>query len=109
MATAGSAVADGQGIPEGYKILQEGKARILKKGNEVFYNEAQVTNRDLSVAALRLFLQRREKEIASGTLKRGRKERREKAKERKKEAAAAAETEPAKEAEQQAEVKQEAA
>jgi hypothetical protein len=29
-------------IPEGYKILKEGKASILQKGNEVFYNEAQV-------------------------------------------------------------------
>lgn len=30
-------------IPEGYKILKEGKASILQKGNDVFYNEAQVT------------------------------------------------------------------
>ncbi|GLC42577.1 hypothetical protein PLESTB_001115800 [Pleodorina starrii] len=61
-------------IPEGYKILKEGKASILQKGNEVFYNEAQVTNRDLSVAALRIFLRRRQQEIESGVLKKGRKE-----------------------------------
>jgi hypothetical protein len=29
-------------VPEGFKVLQEGKARILQKGNDVFYNEAQV-------------------------------------------------------------------
>jgi hypothetical protein len=26
----------------GHKVLQEGQAKILMKGNEVFYNEAQV-------------------------------------------------------------------
>ena len=30
-------------MPEGYKVLKEGQARILQKGNDVFYNEAQVT------------------------------------------------------------------
>ncbi|KAG2433178.1 hypothetical protein HYH02_012720 [Chlamydomonas schloesseri] len=63
--------ADPTAIPEGYKVLQEGQAKILHKGNEVFYNEAQVTNRDLSVAALRLYCKKREAEIASGVLKRG--------------------------------------
>lgn len=28
--------------PEGYKTLTEGKACILHKGNDVFYNPAQV-------------------------------------------------------------------
>ena len=32
-------------VPEGFKVLQEGKARILQKGNDVFYNEAQVRAR----------------------------------------------------------------
>jgi tRNA G26 N,N-dimethylase Trm1 len=38
-------------------VLQEGKARILmlKGANDVFFNKAQVVNRDLSVLSLRLF------------------------------------------------------
>eukprot|EP00798_Chlamydomonas_sp_ICE-L_P005932 gene5932-33506_t len=44
-------------VPEGYSELKEGQARILQKdGNTVFYNEAQVTNRDLSIGVLRHFL-----------------------------------------------------
>ena len=42
--------------PEGYKVMKEGMASILIKGNDVFYNEAQVINRDLSTAVLRHFL-----------------------------------------------------
>ncbi|KIY95465.1 hypothetical protein MNEG_12497 [Monoraphidium neglectum] len=34
--------ASGQEPSDGRKVLQEGAARILMKGNEVFYNEAQV-------------------------------------------------------------------
>ena len=30
-------------MPEGYKIVQEGEASILYKGNDVFYNPAQVS------------------------------------------------------------------
>ncbi|KXZ45265.1 hypothetical protein GPECTOR_56g361 [Gonium pectorale] len=63
--TAAAAGTDPIAIPEGYKVLQEGRAKILQKGNDVFYNEAQVTNRDLSVAALKLFLRRREAERAN--------------------------------------------
>ncbi|KAG2487113.1 hypothetical protein HYH03_014226 [Edaphochlamys debaryana] len=75
-AGAGGSADAGPAIPPGYKVLQEGQAKILQKGNEVFYNEAQVTNRDLSIAALRLFLRKREGEIKSGALKKGgRKER----------------------------------
>ncbi len=29
-------------VPEGYRVLREGKAAILQKGNDVFYNPAQV-------------------------------------------------------------------
>lgn len=38
-------------------MLQEGKAKILmvKGANDVFFNKAQVVNRDLSVLSLRLF------------------------------------------------------
>ncbi|KAF8071357.1 tRNA (guanine(26)-N(2))-dimethyltransferase 1 [Scenedesmus sp. PABB004] len=49
--------------------LREGAARIHKKGNEVFYNEAQVNNRDLSVAVLRRFLPQLAAEIAAGKIK----------------------------------------
>lgn len=51
-------------VPEGYKVMKEGMASILMKGNDVFYNEAQVINRDLSVAVLRHFLPMLEKERA---------------------------------------------
>lgn len=30
-------------MPEGYKVLKEGQASILQRGNDVFYNEAQVS------------------------------------------------------------------
>lgn len=36
--------------PEGFTVLQEGKARILQRENDVFYNKAQVVNRDLSLS-----------------------------------------------------------
>ena len=29
-------------IPEGHSVLKEGMASILQRGNDVFYNEAQV-------------------------------------------------------------------
>lgn len=29
-------------VPEGYTTIQEGSARILQRGNEVFYNPVQV-------------------------------------------------------------------
>ena len=31
----------GRDVPEGYKVLTEGKGSILQKGNDVFYNPAQ--------------------------------------------------------------------
>ncbi|KAL6773730.1 hypothetical protein ACKKBG_A22240 [Auxenochlorella protothecoides x Auxenochlorella symbiontica] len=42
-------------IPEGFTARTEGKATILQHGNDVFYNPAQVINRDLSIAVLRYF------------------------------------------------------
>ena len=48
--------------PEGYTVLQEGKARILQQANDVFYNKAQVVNRDLSLAVMRQFQKCRAKE-----------------------------------------------
>lgn len=60
-------------MPEGYKVLQEGKAKILQHGNDVFYNNAQVTNRDLSILVIKHFIAKRQEEIANGTLKPSRK------------------------------------
>ncbi|KAK9861145.1 hypothetical protein WJX84_002997 [Apatococcus fuscideae] len=53
-------------IPEGYQLRKEGKATILQQGNDVFFNPAQVVNRDLSVLVLQQFQQVRKEE---GTLK----------------------------------------
>ena len=46
-------------------------AEILMKGNDVFYNEAQVINRDLSVAVLRHFFPILEKERAEASASKG--------------------------------------
>lgn len=45
------------GIPPGHEELTEGLARVIFRSGEVFYNPAQVVNRDLSVLVLR-WLQR---------------------------------------------------
>lgn len=50
-------------IPEGYEELTEGLARAIYRKGEVFYNNAQVVNRDLSVLVLRYFVQQRRKEL----------------------------------------------
>lgn len=43
-------------VPEGYKLVEEGTAKILhSKNNEVFYNNVQVFNRDMSTMAIKLF------------------------------------------------------
>ena len=49
-------------VPEGYTTLTEGMATILQKGNEAFYNPAQVVNRDLSIAAINYFNEMRKNE-----------------------------------------------
>eukprot|EP00250_Pteridium_aquilinum_P020998 c25007_g2_i1 orf=528-2297(-) len=49
-----------------YSILKEGQAEILMRGNDVFYNKAQIVNRDLSIAVVRAFLSKREEEPTSG-------------------------------------------
>ncbi|CAL5223126.1 g5591 [Coccomyxa viridis] len=56
-------------VPEGTKTVTEGQATILHQGENVFYNPAQVINRDLSVAVLRYFVKQRREEIENGTLK----------------------------------------
>jgi len=43
-------------IPEGYKLTTEGTSGILtREGNQVFYNEVQEKNRDLSILVLNEF------------------------------------------------------
>ncbi|KAH7352396.1 hypothetical protein KP509_19G042800 [Ceratopteris richardii] len=44
-------------------IIREGQAKILLQGNDVFYNKAQVTNRDLSIAVLQTFIEKRHNEL----------------------------------------------
>ncbi|XP_076941810.1 tRNA (guanine(26)-N(2))-dimethyltransferase 2-like [Bidens hawaiensis] len=47
----------------GYTVIKEGEAEILMhKKNEVFYNKAQVNNRDMSIAVLRTFIKKRKEE-----------------------------------------------
>ncbi|PIA29292.1 hypothetical protein AQUCO_06100065v1 [Aquilegia coerulea] len=49
--------------PDDYTIIKEGEAEILMHAkNEVFYNKAQVNNRDLSIAVLRTYLSKRKEE-----------------------------------------------
>lgn len=36
-------------MPEGFTVRTEGKASILQSGNDVFFNPAQVINRDMSL------------------------------------------------------------
>ena len=57
-------------IPAGYAAQSEGMATILQKGNEVFYNPAQVVNRDLSIAVLNYFSQQRQAEKSQSQKKR---------------------------------------
>eukprot|EP00898_Chlorokybus_atmophyticus_P008128 jgi/Chlat1/8316/Chrsp78S07725 len=52
--------------PPGFSVLKEGQASILQKGNDVFYNKAQVVNRDLSIVILRLFIDKKREEEATG-------------------------------------------
>lgn len=42
-------------MPEEFSSVTEGTATILHEGNDVFYNKAQVVNRDISIAVLRWF------------------------------------------------------
>ncbi|CAK8533365.1 unnamed protein product [Lathyrus sativus] len=57
--------------PEDFKIIKEGEAEILMhKKNTVFFNKAQVNNRDLSIAVLRTFISKRKQEHEANLLKR---------------------------------------
>ncbi|KAL4430759.1 hypothetical protein ABPG75_006015 [Micractinium tetrahymenae] len=53
-------------VPEGFTVRTEGKVSILQSGNDVFFNPAQVINRDMSLSVLKYFIAQREKEIESG-------------------------------------------
>ncbi|KAK9806734.1 hypothetical protein WJX72_000916 [[Myrmecia] bisecta] len=74
MAEAGSGeqATTSRAVPDGYTVLTEGEASILQRGNDVFYNPAQIINRDISIAVLRYFVKQRAEEIKSGKLKRPR-------------------------------------
>jgi tRNA (guanine26-N2/guanine27-N2)-dimethyltransferase len=50
-------------------ILREGEADILLHGNDVFYNKAQIVNRDMSIAVLRAFAAKRQEEHEESLLK----------------------------------------
>ncbi|CAJ2665855.1 unnamed protein product [Trifolium pratense] len=53
-----------------YTVIKEGEAEILMhKKNTVFYNNAQVNNRDLSIAVLRAFISKRKQEHEAYLLK----------------------------------------
>jgi tRNA (guanine26-N2/guanine27-N2)-dimethyltransferase len=44
-------------VPEGFKLITEGTAKLLHSTkNEVFYNNVQVFNRDMSTLAIQMFL-----------------------------------------------------
>lgn len=70
---AGAEAAEGGNQKVEWATFEEGKAKILHRPGEAFYNPAQVQNRDLSVAVLREFgmmLQReKEERVASGKAK----------------------------------------
>mmetsp|Transcript_13549 Transcript_13549/g.50424 ORF Transcript_13549/g.50424 Transcript_13549/m.50424 type:complete len:310 (-) Transcript_13549:7-936(-) len=50
-------------VPEGFQLIEEGSARMTApEANEVFYNPVQVYNRDLSIAVIQTFAERRLRE-----------------------------------------------
>jgi len=54
-----------------FEVVREGKAAVLFKKGEVFYNNVQVQNRDLSVASLRVFRHIRQEEETAKAAKKG--------------------------------------
>ncbi|XP_020092724.1 probable tRNA (guanine(26)-N(2))-dimethyltransferase 1 [Ananas comosus] len=60
---------------KGYTIIKEGEAEILMhSSNSVFFNKAQVNNRDMSIAVLRTFIDKRKEEHAAMLNKKGKSE-----------------------------------
>ena len=62
--------ASAKPVPEGFSSVSEGSASIIHETGHVFYNPAQVQNRDLSIACLNVFskIYRREKEARAAKL-----------------------------------------
>ncbi len=56
-------------IPEGCSVIEEGQAKVLKRGNEVFYNPVQEFNRDLSIMSIKLFIQMLREEEGNSLIK----------------------------------------
>ncbi|PSC68820.1 putative tRNA (guanine(26)-N(2))-dimethyltransferase 2 isoform B [Micractinium conductrix] len=61
-----AAAGDSKVVPEGFEVRTEGKVSILQRANDVFFNPAQVINRDMSLSVLKYFIAQRETEIESG-------------------------------------------
>jgi len=51
-------------IPEGFQVLREGKATVIYRHGESFYNNVQVVNRDMSCMMLRVYDDYRRERIA---------------------------------------------
>ncbi|KAK8961891.1 putative tRNA (guanine(26)-N(2))-dimethyltransferase 2 [Platanthera guangdongensis] len=59
-------MSDNEDELNGYTIIKEGETEILMHSNNtVFFNKAQVNNRDMSIALLRTYIQKRKEEYAS--------------------------------------------
>lgn len=48
--------------PPGYALLSEGKATVVYKEGEAFYNPIQEFNRDLSIMTIKQFIEMKKKE-----------------------------------------------
>ena len=59
-----SSEADHNDVPEGWELLQEGKASVIYRHGESFYNPVQVVNRDMSVMMLRFYDDYRREKLA---------------------------------------------
>ncbi|KAI0497661.1 hypothetical protein KFK09_020894 [Dendrobium nobile] len=56
-------MGDNGDVLNGYTVIKEGEAEILMhSSNTVFFNKAQVNNRDVSIAVLRMFVEKRKEE-----------------------------------------------
>ncbi|KAL8471820.1 hypothetical protein ACS0TY_029162 [Phlomoides rotata] len=63
MAGSDNKVGDNNEKEDEITVIKEGEAEILMKTkNKVFYNKAQVNNRDMSIAVLRTFISKRKQE-----------------------------------------------
>ena len=66
IAKSGSYERSVRAVPPDARVIEEGYARILfSDGNEVFYNKAQVVNRDLSTLVINMYNQKRIEELST--------------------------------------------